>query len=88
VPAAPGTQIDVVVAGASGGVWRLYRTPDRWLLTADPVAVPAARVTIPEDIAWRVFTKGIPRADAAERVAIEGDHAIGSPVLDAVAIVG
>jgi uncharacterized protein (TIGR03083 family) len=88
VAAAPGTQIDVVVPGASGGVWHLYRAPDRWLLTADAIAVPAAQVTLPEDIAWRVFTKGIPRAEAAAQVAIEGDDALGSRVLDAVAIVG
>jgi uncharacterized protein (TIGR03083 family) len=86
--AAPDTQIDVVVPGASGGVWRLYRGPARWVLTADAVAVPAARVTIPEDIAWRLFTKGLPRAEAATLVTIEGDRALGSPVLDAVAIVG
>jgi uncharacterized protein (TIGR03083 family) len=88
VPAAAGTHIDVVVPGASGGVWRLYRAPDRWLLTADALAGPAAQVTIPEDIAWRVFTKGISRADVAAQVVIEGDRALGLPVLDAVAIVG
>jgi uncharacterized protein (TIGR03083 family) len=88
VPAPPGAQVDVVVPGASGGVWRLYRTAERWRLAADAVGASAARVTIPADIAWRVFTKGIARADAAARDGIEGDHALGWPVLDAVAIVG
>jgi hypothetical protein len=58
------------------------------LSPADVLSGPAARVTIPESIAWRLFTKGISRAGAAARVVIEGDHALGAPVLDAVAIVG
>jgi uncharacterized protein (TIGR03083 family) len=88
VPAAPGTVVEVVVSGASGDTWRLYRAPERWLLTTDAIDGAAARVTIPESIAWRIFTKGLSREAAARQVVIDGDHALGAVVLDAVAIVG
>lgn len=88
VAAAPGTHVEVVVSGPCGGTWRLYRAPTRWLLTATTLDGPAARVTIPEAIAWRLFTKGIARDEAARHVVIAGDKALGTPILDAVAIVG
>jgi uncharacterized protein (TIGR03083 family) len=88
VAATPGTHVEVVVSGPCGGTWRLYRAPSRWLLTTAALDGAAARVTLPEAIAWRLFTKGIARDDAARQVAIDGDAALGTPILDAVAIVG
>jgi uncharacterized protein (TIGR03083 family) len=88
VAAPAGTVVAVEVDGDSGGTWRLYRAPDRWLLTGAALGAAAARVTIPADIAWRVFTKGISRPDAAARIVVDGDHALAAPVFDAVAIVG
>lgn len=88
VTATPGTHVEVVVSGPCGGVWRLYRAPARWLLTTAALDHPAARVTIPEAIAWRLFTKGFSRDEAARRVVIDGDQALASPILDAVAVVG
>jgi hypothetical protein len=43
---------------------------------------------VPEAIAWRVFTKGLPRAEAERLVTFTGDRALAGRVLDAVAIVG
>jgi uncharacterized protein (TIGR03083 family) len=88
VSAAPGTHVEVVVSGPCGGTWRLYRAPTRWLLAATTIDDPAVRVTIPEGIAWRLFTKGIARDEATRHVTIDGNRALGMPVLDAVAIVG
>ena len=35
-----------------------------------------ARIVIPQNIAWRVFTKGIDRASLAQAVRISGDRAL------------
>jgi hypothetical protein len=48
----------------------------------------AATVTIPQEIAWRIFTKGISREDARARVTVTGDAALGGHVLAMLAIVG
>ena len=42
---------------------------------------------IDEDTAWRLFTKGVDRARAADAVAITGDRRLGATLLDAVAII-
>jgi uncharacterized protein (TIGR03083 family) len=86
--AEPGTGVTVEVTGDCGGAWHLYRADAAWLLTARPTGAVAATVAIPQDIAWRLFTKGIPREQARERVTIAGDALLGSHVLEMLAIVG
>ena len=48
----------------------------------------AARITVPEAVAWRLFTKALPADEAAQVIAVEGDRALAAPALRAVAIVG
>jgi uncharacterized protein (TIGR03083 family) len=88
VPAEPGTVAHVRVDGASGGDWLLSRERERWSLTTDADAGQiVSTTTIPEEIAWRIFTKGIDPRSARERVVITGDEHIGSAVLGSLAIV-
>ena len=83
----PGTAIRIHVSGDCGGDWHLYRG-DAWMLASEPVGTIVATVTIPQDIAWRVFTKGIARENAREQVRVTGDAALGNHVLYMLAIVG
>jgi uncharacterized protein (TIGR03083 family) len=85
--ARPGTAVTINVAGDCGGDWHLYRG-DAWMLAIEPVGTIAATVTIPQDIAWRIFTKGIAREDAREQVRLAGDEALGNHVFNMLAIVG
>jgi hypothetical protein len=73
------------IAGECGGQWLLARESDRWELVKESAAEPAARVTIPQEIAWRVFTKGIDRDLAREQIQIQGDPQLGNLVLDLTA---
>ena len=47
-----------------------------------------SEVTIPQEIAWRIFTKGIDKAEATAQVSIAGDRDLGSRMLSLVAIIG
>lgn len=85
VDAPDGTGVAVEIVGESGGVWCLRRTGGRWLLDGNGVGTNA-RVSIPQEIAWRIFTKGIARHEAESRVAFEGE--LGRQVLSLLAIVG
>jgi uncharacterized protein (TIGR03083 family) len=86
--AAPaGTGITVEVSGDCGGAWHLSRD-DAWMLTDRPEGAVAATVAIPQDIAWRLFTKGIARDAARAQVRVTGDAALGEHVLAMLAIVG
>jgi uncharacterized protein (TIGR03083 family) len=86
-PAPAGTLLLFEIAGECGGQWLLARDRDGWELVKESAAEPAARVTIPQEIAWRVFTKGIDRDLAREQIQIQGDPQLGNLVLDLTAIV-
>lgn len=94
-----GTMLSVEVAGDCGGRWVLERRDERWLLIAGNVAPGPLRATrppglviatiaIPQEIAWRVFTKGIARDEATRVVETTGDRDLALRVLETVAIVG
>jgi Mycothiol maleylpyruvate isomerase N-terminal domain len=83
-----GTLLAIEISGKCGGQWHLLRHHTGWRLTAEPPYAPAARVVIPQEIAWRVFTKGIDRGAALRQIAIEGDRELGEHVLSLTAIVG
>ena len=87
-PAAPGTLLRFNVSGDCGGSWYLHRDGDRWDQVESPKGRPASETTIPQEIAWRVFTKGIDRETASAQVTINGDRDLGSHVLRMIAIIG
>lgn len=86
VDAAPGTVLRVEVSGACGGVWQIVREAAGWML-AKPADRCDSRVVVPQEIAWRVFTRGIRREEAEPQIRIEGDRALGLRVLELTAIV-
>jgi hypothetical protein len=66
----------------------LYREPDAWKLIAAPVGQKISESTIPQEIAWRIFTKGIERGRAADQIATTGDRDVALHILNVIAIVG
>ena len=85
--AAEGTAVTLTIAGASGGQWSLLRQGEAWRLLAGAAERPAAAVTLDEDMAWRLFTRGLSLDAARERAALSGDRALGLRVLETVAII-
>jgi hypothetical protein len=75
------------VSGECGGSWFLLRDGGRWRLIDAPTGALVSHTTIPEDIAWRIFTKGIDRQTALTQVDGSGDRDLGLHVLQLVAIV-
>ena len=87
--AAPnGTQVLVEISGDCGGNWHLVRESDGWHFGQPTSAGHAATVSIPQELAWRLFTKGLPAASDREQIRIHGDRALGTVVLGLTAIVG
>ena len=84
----PGTHLRVNVSGDCGGSWFLYRDGDWWVQIERPQGRQVAETTIPQEIAWRIFTKGIDRNAAAAQVMITGDRDLGPHVLNLVAVIG
>ncbi len=86
--AEPGTRLRVEVAGECGGTWYLLRDSRSWKLVEGPPGPLSALVRIPQEIAWRIFTKGIERTAAAAQIEIAGDRELGLHLLTTTAIVG
>jgi uncharacterized protein (TIGR03083 family) len=84
VDAPEGTAILFQIAGDAGGEWSLRRRNGAWALYAGATEGAAATVRIDQDLAWRLFTKGI--SPQAARLQIEGDRALGSGILGMVSI--
>lgn len=87
VLAKQGAVVHVAVTGECGGAWNLQRDEERWQLTEQPQGQIVSEIAIPQEIAWRIFTKGIDRESARAHVKITGDPALALPVLGMVSIV-
>jgi uncharacterized protein (TIGR03083 family) len=81
-----GTRVDVLVEGEAGGRWTLRREGDRWHLVAADEHGAAARVRIPQAVAWKLLSRTIAVAEALPEIVTEGDERLGRPATRAVAI--
>jgi uncharacterized protein (TIGR03083 family) len=87
VSAKPGTYVQINVSGECGVSWYLYRAEETWQLIEKPFGEKASETTIPQEIAWRIFTKGIDRESASSQTKITGNPNLGQRVLGMLSIV-
>src|SRR5258708_7739207 len=73
-PAEPGTVLQFEISGDCGGTWWLCRVGGGWRLVDHAEGEPASKVTIHQDIAWRIFTKGIDAASAEAQTRVDGNR--------------
>ena len=84
--AAVGTRVRLVVTGEAGGSWSAVRTGSGWGFAGDGGSETAATVTMNQDLAWRLFTRGVAPVEAASRAHVVGDRGLGERLLTMVAI--
>jgi hypothetical protein len=82
------TLLQFEISGECGGSWYLYRSNDSWHLIDRPTGKVASLVKVPQEIAWRIFTKGIDQRSAVAQIQIDGDSVLGCHILNVTAIVG
>ena len=87
VEARIGTAVLLEISGECGGKWVLSRGPTGWNFVNEASGEVASRVTIPQALAWRLFTNGIDRESARAQVQFAGDPDLGGKVLSLTAIV-
>ena len=87
VEASRGAVLVVEISGECGGQWFLERGTTGWALVPGSDGDFTARVTVPQDLAWRLFTKGIDRSSARAQLNMEGDRGLGEKILNLTAIV-
>jgi len=84
--AKPGTCAQFIVSGECGGSWYLHRAGESWQLIEKPFGEKTSETIIPQEIAWRIFTKGIDGESALIQVKIAGDRKLGEHVLGMISI--
>jgi hypothetical protein len=75
------------ISGEAGGDWSIRRERERWRLSVGAPDRPSAQVTLRQDIAWRLFTRGLAPADAEQSTTIDGDRQLGRQVLEMVSVI-
>lgn len=83
-----GTTVQLDISGDCGGTWLLSKNDQGWTFASSSQTPPAARAVIPQQIAWRVFTKGIDRNEALALSSVEGDSTLCERLFHLTAIVG
>jgi uncharacterized protein (TIGR03083 family) len=86
VEAMPGRSVRFEILGEAGGVWTLVRGNTGWDLFSGGGSDPNALVTLDQETAWKLFSKGLDRESARKRVRITGDRLLGEPVLGSLAV--
>jgi uncharacterized protein (TIGR03083 family) len=86
VQAEVGRSLRLEIQGEAGGVWTLSQTEEGWRLFVGEDEASSTRISLPEEAAWKLFSKGLSPEQAERLVSIEGDVRLGQPLLGALAI--
>lgn len=79
--------IKIIVSGNSGGNWLLRKKHNKWALEDEQEAQPKATITLKPEVAWKLFTKGIPANLAISESKLEGDKALAEPLFSMVSVI-
>jgi uncharacterized protein (TIGR03083 family) len=83
-----GTSVRFEISGEAGGIWFISKGEEAWTLFLNATAEPVTQVVIPQDVAWRLFTKGIDREKARSLAVIGGRADLAAPIFATTAIIG
>jgi uncharacterized protein (TIGR03083 family) len=85
--AADGVIVALTIAGDSGGRWLLKRENGAWQLYVDDTHRADAEAIIDQDVAWRLFSRGISKDQALAVSTITGDRGLASKALEMVSVI-
>jgi uncharacterized protein (TIGR03083 family) len=80
------TLIKLVITG-EGGEWHLVREHDHWTLYAETDLTPVSTITMDDDTAWRLFTRGMDATAARQFMVFEGDISLCEPIFNTISII-
>ncbi|RSK39497.1 maleylpyruvate isomerase N-terminal domain-containing protein [Hymenobacter perfusus] len=86
VAAELGTVVRVQLTGPAPSTWFLRRTPAGWELGQDYMRPVAASITLDGAVAWRLFTKSLPPAEAVRYLQRQGPPNLTQPILSLLTV--
>jgi uncharacterized protein (TIGR03083 family) len=87
VVAPDNTSVAVTIRGAGGGSWVITSLGGTWRLYTGQVEVAEARISLTDDLAWRLFTRGVKREAARDQMRFEGDPHLREVLMEMVTII-
>jgi len=76
-----GSTVSIQVTTDAGGNWTIEKSTDSWILTSKARRDPVTRISIPGDLAWKLFTKAIAPNAARSQIQVLGAEALAWPAL-------
>jgi uncharacterized protein (TIGR03083 family) len=80
-PAPEGTRVVVSIEGDAGADWYVRRDASGWRLADQEKDSPDLLLSIPGELAWKLFTKAVSPESARQLVTLTGQEALAWPVL-------
>lgn len=80
-----GTNIQVEITGEAGGKWETLCTSNGWTLVP-PSTSATSLLTIDQDNAWKLLSKGFSLGEAHRHVQIDGHQLTGEHFLSMLAV--
>lgn len=80
------TSVTFEITGDAGGQWTLVREPAGWRLFTGALDHTAARVSVDQDTAWRMFFKQRSRAEVLAAMSIGGRTDLAQPFAGVLAV--
>jgi hypothetical protein len=87
VDATDETTVALTISGDSGGRWLLRREEGYWRLYIAGEEKADAEIVIDQEVAWRLFTKGVSKDAALAGATISGDRALASPAFGMTSVI-
>jgi len=81
-----GTTVVLSITGDAGGDWTLLRESGSWNLYSGQAKDFSSRVTMNQELAWRLFTNGVDRDFAQTQICMEGNQSLGREIPNMVSI--
>jgi uncharacterized protein (TIGR03083 family) len=81
-----GAIVTVDITGPAGGTWSIQNEKTGWVLYDGAPTYSSCHLKVPQDTAWRLFTRGIRMEEAAPFLQMDGDQELGNVFLNTVAI--
>jgi uncharacterized protein (TIGR03083 family) len=87
IVAQEGVRIAVTISGDAGARWLLQQEDKAWKLYIGETEQADAELVIDQEIAWRLFTKGVSKQDALSAAEISGDRVLAMKALEMVSVI-
>ena len=82
----PGETVLLTITGEAGGQWLARRNAEGWVVAPGQGEAPTAAVTLDQDSAWRLFTRGLSPDIARQHASLSGNQVLASRTLETVSI--